>query len=189
MQENVRKRFMRSALLVLLLCVVSSTAKAQGPSITLGDAVLKLGMTTNEVQTELAKHSPLTLDEKAGTISNGYDETQPDALERYKLYALISFKSGRLSHIEKIWLLNNQDTSAAIASALYGAVSATTGPTEKSCLVYTWTRSEPDQDYKETTIDCLSPGSSRSVHVFIKTFHFSGKDIPDAQISEVLEAR
>jgi len=174
-----------SVVAILIGLAMASNAYAQTPTITLGDAVLRLGMTVNELQTELGKHPPMVLDEKRGSISNGYQSTKKDFLEHYRLYGEVEFRQGRLSHVEKHWrLTDSPDTAVSLGSTIYGAVSAMTGNLTQDCTVHTWSASAPKQDYKETEIECDGPRVSRSVHIFIKT---SGKNVPDTQVSEVME--
>jgi hypothetical protein len=177
-----------SVVTILIGLAMASNAYAQTPTITLGDAVLRLGMTVNELQMELGKHPPMVLDEKSGSISNGYQSTKKDFQEHYRLYGEVEFQQGRLSHVEKHWrLTDSPGTAVSLGSTIYGAVSAMTGNLTQACTAHTWSASAPDQDYKETEIECDAPTVSRSVHIFIKTFHSSGGDVPDTQVSEVME--
>jgi hypothetical protein len=177
-----------SAIAIWIGLAMASNVYAQTPTITLGDTVLRLGMTVNELQTELAKHPPMVLDEKSGSISNGYQSTKKDFLERYRLYGEVEFKQGRLSHVEKHWRLTaSPDTAVSLGSTIYEAVSAITGNLTQTCTVHTWSASAPGQDFKETEIECDAPKVSRSVQIFIKTVHSSRGDVPDTQVSEVME--
>jgi len=178
-----------SVVTILIGLTMASNTHAQTPSITLGDAVLRLGMTTDELQTELGKHPPMVLDKKSGSISNGYQSTEKDFVEHYRLYGEVEFKQDRLSHVEKHWrLTDSPDTAESLGSTIYEAVSAMTGNLTQTCTVHTWSASAPDQDYIETEIECDAPEASRSVHIFVKTSHFSGGDVSDTQVSEVMEA-
>jgi len=168
-------------------------AEAQTPSITLGGAALRLGMSEAEVKAELAKHPPLFLSTN-GAISNKppEDATLADYDKGLSLYGEVSFsKQGTLIHIEKHWRpsFDSPDTALVIASSLYGAAFSVTGTTPKLCRVYTRTSTEPEQDYKETTIECDTPGATRGVYVFVKTFHFGEKDDHSVQVSETLDTR
>ncbi len=182
----------RTVLLLFVLLALVGNAEAQTSSITLGEAVLRLGMSEAEVRAELAKHPSLFLLTDGG-ISNKLpeDAALPDYLKGLYSYGEVSFKQGRLNHIEKHWRpsVDSPDTALVIASALYGATFSVAGTTPKLCRVYTWTDAEPDEDYKETTIECDAPGVARGVHVFIKTFHFGEKEDNSVQVSETLDTR
>ena len=106
-------------------------------------------------------------------------------------YGDIGFTQGKLTHVEKFWRPSSvsPDTNIVIASALYEATDAMTGGTQKLCRVRTGTSTEPEQDYKETIIECDRLDATISVHVFIKTFHFSEKEIHSVQVSETLDTR
>ena len=174
-----------SVVTILIGLAMASDAHAQTPRIVLGDAALRLGMTANELQTELGKHPPMALDEKSGSISNGHQSTEQDFVE----YGEVEFNQGRLSHVEKHWrLTNSPDTAASLGSTIYEALSAMTGNLTQTCTVHTWSASAPEQDYKETEIECDASRASRSVHIFTKTSHLSGGDVSDTQVSEVVEA-
>ena len=181
---------MRVMLVLLLSFAGSGVAEGQSNSITLGDAVLRLGMSEAEVKAEIDKHPPL-VEEANGAIGNmPGNQLKEENLTRYTLYGNVSFTHGRLSRVEKHWKpTHGADTDVELASAVYGAALAVAGTTPKICSVYTRNESEPDQDYRETTIECNSPGVSRSVHVFIKTLRLSKNTYFDAQVSEVLEVR
>jgi hypothetical protein len=177
-----------SVVAILIGLAMASSAYAQTPTITLGDAVLRLGMTVKELQTELAKHPPMVLDAKSGSISNGYQSAKKDFRERHRLYGEVEFKQGRLSHVEKHWrLTDSPDTAASLASTIYEALSAMTGNITQACTVHRWSASAPGQDYKETEIECDAPRVSKSVHIFTRTSHSPRGDLPDTQVSEVME--
>jgi hypothetical protein len=182
----------RTAILTLGLLVLASGAEAQAPSVTLGDAVLRLGMSEAEVRLELAKHSSLFLSSD-GEITNKSESEigKENYLNGLYDYGDIGFTLGKLTHVEKHWRPSSDspDTNVVIASALYGATDSVTGSAQKICRVRAWTSAEPEQDYKETTIECDALGATRGVHVFIKTFHFGEKEAHSVQVSETLDAR
>ncbi len=182
----------RTVILVLGLLTLVGNAEAATPSLTVGEAVLRLGMSDTEVKVELAKHALFLSAE--GAISNkpSTDAARDDYPKGLNLYGEVSFsKLGMLNHIEKHWRpsVESPDTALVIASALYGATLSVTGTTPQLCRVHTWTSTEPERDYKETTIECDTPGATKGVHVFIKTFHFGEKDDHSVQVSETLDAR
>jgi hypothetical protein len=178
----------RSCFILLVGLVMASYAHAQTPSIHVGDAVLRLGMTVADVHAELARHPPMTLDEKNGSISNGDRASGKDLADPYTLYAEVEFTQGRLSRVEKSWRLNGSpDTSASLASTIYAAVSSMTGNITQTCTVHPWSASAPAQDYQETEIECDSPAVSRSVHVFTRTSHSSAGEFSETQVTEAIE--
>jgi len=182
----------RIVLLIFGLLAFASTAGAQAPSITLGEAVLRLGMSAAEVRLELGKHPSLFLS-NGGEITNKSESDigKEDYFNGLYDYGEIDFTQGKLTHVEKYWRPSSAspDTNVVIASALYGATDSITGGTQKLCRVRTGASTEPEQDYKETIIECDSLGATRSVHVFIKTFHFSEKELHSVQVSETLDTR
>jgi len=182
----------RIVVLILGLVVFAGKVQAQTQSITLDGAVLRLGMSEAEVRLELAKQSSLFLSKDGAVKSKPDSESEKEGdLKGLYLYGEIGFTKGKLTHVEKHWRpsLDSPDTNIVIASALYGATDSITGSAQKTCRVRAWTSTEPEQDYKETTIECDSVGATRGVHVFIKTFHFGEKEDHSVQVSETLDTR
>lgn len=174
---------------VLALLVLAPSASAQAPTITVQDVILHLGMTQQEAFAAVAHHTGLYLN-KDGSITNqpyGEDNSVKD-MDHFTLYASLKFTQGKLSYVEKFWRnLGSPDTALVIMTALYGATTSVAG-SGRICTVRTLTTTEPEEEYKETSIECAVPGARRSVHAFVKTFHYQ-RDLHSIQVNEVLEAR
>jgi hypothetical protein len=159
------------------------------PSITIQNAAIHLGMTQAEVATELGKQSSLYLN-KDGAIANEQFSDSGDVPDRdhFRLYATVKFGQGRLRYVEKYWRTSDSaDTALVIMNALFGAATSVAGD-GRVCSVRTWTSTEPEEDYKETSVVCDLSIARRSIHAFVKTFHYS-RDIHSIQVNEVLESK
>jgi hypothetical protein len=180
---------MRTVFMLLLALTKCSLSFAQAPTITIQNAVLRLGMTQSEVAAELGKQPALFLD-KSGNIANEPPSNAGDAdsMKHFRLYATAKFSNGHLIYVEKFWRnQDSPDSALVLMNALFGAASSVAGD-GRLCTLRAWTSTEPDQDYKETSIQCQLPGATRSIHAFIKTFHYD-RDLHSVQVNEVLETR
>jgi hypothetical protein len=180
---------MRTALLFVFSLISSELSLAQSQAITVQSAVLRLGMSESDVTAELARQTSGFLNKNGAVTNQLYTDSGDVAdMNHFKLYANLKFNHGKLTYIEKFWRNEDApDSALLIMNALYGAVSSVAG-NGRVCAVRTWTSSEPDEDYKETSIECQLPGATRSVHAFVKTFHYS-REMHSVQVNEVLESR
>jgi hypothetical protein len=179
---------MKAALAIILTLGVGGLSFAQAPTIVVQDAVLRLGMTEPEVTTELAKQTALFLSKDGSVANQQPSDTKSPDFEHFRLYASLKFTRGHLSYVEKYWRISDSpDNALVIMNALFGATSSVAGD-GRVCTVRTWASAEPEQDYKETSIACELPNARRSIHAFIKTFHYQ-TELHSVQVNEVLESK
>jgi hypothetical protein len=120
-------------LAVLILAGMPIAAAAQAPQdkVDLDGIVLSLGMAQAGAQSKLAAAFDLRQDATSGTWEVA------DKRGASRVRASLTFKNGKLAAIKKYWTVERPDTQAALANALFGALSSFEAEGRTACNVET----------------------------------------------------
>jgi len=196
---------MRLQVFILALAFLTAlgNAGAQTASITLWDAVLRLGISQDELRAELAKHSLFRRSD--GMISNR-PEGEGDIKGLYMYAGTMFSNQGKLIRVVKHLRPSSDgpDAAVAIASAVYETLQSIAGASATPCTVHASASPGalydinppivPPLDRKETAIECDTPDATRGLHVIVEPFTFltGGHGVvrqPHVEIMETLDAR
>ncbi len=172
----------------VLLFLLGYTPLCHGQQIQINDCTYKLGMVEREAEIETSKHGILSKRADNGERSITNIPFESAVVDRIEVYGTLTFSGGRLVKMEKHWLLQQRENTAAdVASAIDAAVTSATEGLPSACLVQAITTSEPETDYKETFISCQRPGYSRGVAIYTKVMRLGGKEFKPTFVTESLE--
>jgi hypothetical protein len=172
----------------VLLFLLGYTPLCHGQQIQINDCTYKLGMLEREAEIETSKHG--ILNKKGDNGERLITNIAPESAEggRIEVYGTLTFSGGRLVKMEKEWLLEQRENTAAdVASAIDGAVTSATERLPSACLVQAITIVEPETEYKETFISCKRPGYSREVAIYTKVMRLGEKELKPTFVMESLE--
>lgn len=137
-----------------LVAVVVSVAMAWGQDaprdvdvITLGSTTLYLGLTRNEVLSELAKDYTLVKNGELESWTIKSKNTPPENVGQ------ISFEGGKLVCADKLWT-GSEDTDFAFANVLHGALNQFQKEGRNACLISTDYKRDPLFEERSITFYC-----------------------------------
>jgi len=152
-------------------------AQNDAEEILLG-AKLKLGMTQEQVLTEVGKHygiKPMSDPTQFVVFTKPKDEGEKPRWE-----GMLTFKSGKLISVERLWAYENDDNSVALTKSLLGVLSNFVKSGHSTCVVQALLSDAPDAQGETVFVNC----GKRSLKISVAKVEGYKED---ASVSETLE--
>ncbi len=140
------------ALLLVLASGTSVAAQSSEDSIEMCNLTLRLGMPQERVLQQLGQECDIQ-EMEGGTARNSTWLASEKGKPKNALGS-VSFKQARLSIIDKYWTVDEPNTEAAYANALYGAIKGFEHEGEKVCTIKTGQSQNPRGEIKSMFISC-----------------------------------
>ena len=168
---------MRKLFWFCLLVVVPSWAQNGTDEILLG-AKLKLGMAQAQVLTEVAKHygiKPMSDPTQFVVFTKPKEEGGKPRWE-----GMLTFKSGKLISVERLWAYENDDNSVGLTKSLLGVLSNFVKSGQSTCEIQALLSDAPDAQGETVFVNC----GKRSLKISVAKIEGYKED---ASVSETLE--
>lgn len=173
----MRQRY-RICLLSLYLLVGTSLSAQNDPDQILLGVPLKLGMTQQHVLAEVGKHygvKPLTDPTQFVVFTLPNNST-----DKPKWEGMLTFKSGKLASVERLWAYENDDNSVALTKSLVSLMSGFVKDGKSTCVVQTLLSDSLDAQGETVFLTC----GRRTLKISVAKVEGYKED---ASVSETLE--
>jgi hypothetical protein len=167
----------RKLLWLCLLLVVPVRAQNDTDEILLGSK-LKLGMPQNQVLAEVGRHYGV----KALSDPTQFVVfTKPkDENEKPRWEGMLTFKTGKLIAVERLWAYENDENSVALTKSLIGVLNNFVKNGQSTCVVQSLMSDAPDAQGETVFVNC----GKRSLKISVAKIEGYKED---ASVSETLE--
>lgn len=161
--------------MLLLLCAWPLWAQKNSEQIELG-ANLKLGMAQKDALAEVGKHY---LAKPMEDASHFVVFAKPAEGEKPKWEGILTFKDGKLAGVERLWAYDDNESSVALAKALFGALTSVVRSGKSTCVVEDQVSDAPDAQGETVYLNC----GKRSIKISVAKVDGYKED---ASVSEML---
>lgn len=159
----------------LLMVIVPVCAQDGSDQIDLGGS-LTLGMPQAQALAEVGKHfETKAMQDPAHFVVF----LKPAGGEKPKWEGILTFKSGKLAGVERLWAYDDDERSVALTKSLFGALSSIVRSGKSMCEVEDEVSDTPDAQGETVFLNC----GKRSIKISVAKV---GGYKEDASVSEVL---
>ena len=162
--------------LLLVLVIVPVCAQDTANQIELGEN-LTLGMTQAQALAEIGKHYQAKAMQDA---SHFVVFQKPAAGEKAKWEGILTFKSGKLVGVERLWAYDDDERSVALTKSLFGALTSIVRSGKSTCVVEDDVSDTPDAQGETIYLNC----GKRSIKISVAKVEGYKED---TSVSELLE--